>query len=178
MIDPATLRKLIDYDPDTGALTWKRRTAETNPDDKGRVRFNTRFAGKPALTTDSGRGYRYGRVFWVTYYSHRVAWAMHYGEWPQVIDHENGVRDDNRISNLRSGTYSDNARNAAMPNTNTSGHVGVYWHKQRSKWNARIKMDKKCLHLGLFTDKDDAIRARKAAEVKYGFHENHGRDAT
>ena len=177
MIDPATLRKLIDYDPDTGTLTWKRRTAETNPNDQGRRMFNTRFSGRPALDANMN-GYRRGRVFGIDYSAHRVAWAIHYGEWPNVIDHINRVKSDNRILNLRSVTHSENLKNASMRKDNTSGHVGVYWREPGKNWLASIFDGSKVVHLGLFLKKDDAIRARKAAEVKYGFHENHGRDAT
>tara|TARA_R110000787_G_scaffold257554_1_gene362724 strand:- start:18 stop:554 length:537 start_codon:yes stop_codon:yes gene_type:complete len=178
MIDPATLRKLLDYDPDTGALTWKRRTAELHPNDGSRKRFNSKFSNGPAFYTDTGNGYLQGSVFNIIYKTHRVAWALHYGEWPNVIDHINRVKSDNRISNLRSVTHSENLRNASMPSTNTSGHVGVFWLKNRSKWRAYIKINQKQINLGVFPDKDDAIKARKVAEAKYGFHENHGRDAT
>ena len=177
MTDPKMLRKLLNYNPETGELTWKERTADMFATDGQMIGWNARYAGKPALTADTGRGYRQGGILGIRYRAHRVAWAMHYGEWPQVIDHENGVKDDNRIVNLRSVTQSENMRNAAMYDTNTSGHVGVYWNKGGSKWVSYISQNSKLVYLGSFTKKDDAIAARKAAEKKYGYHPTHGRVA-
>ena len=53
--------------------------------------------------------------------------------------------------------------------------MGVYWHVGAGKWQAQIKVKHGLKYLGIFTEKSDAIAARKAAEAKYGFHENHGR---
>ena len=91
------------------------------------------------------------------------------------IDHENGDRSDNRIANLRDVPPSENMRNVKRHITNTSGHVGVFWYKPRNKWVARITVNYTLHHLGYFTDIADAIAARKAAEIFYGFHKNHGR---
>tara|TARA_R110000787_G_scaffold7136_2_gene24560 strand:- start:57 stop:593 length:537 start_codon:yes stop_codon:yes gene_type:complete len=178
MIDPATLRKLIDYDPDTGTLTWKRRTADVHPNDAARKTFNSRFSGKLALAANNGSGYRAGTVFGTTQKAHRVAWAIHYGEWPNEIDHINGVTSDNRISNLRDVTHQENIRNAAVYGTNTSGHHGVRWRADAGKWVANIRTNSKQVHLGYFSDKAEAIAARKAAETEHGYHKNHGRNAT
>jgi hypothetical protein len=175
MTDPKTLRILLDYNPETGALTWKNRTSNMFVTEAHATRWNTRYAGKRALTADNGRGYRKGKILGVAYRAHRVAWAMYYGKWPQIIDHENGVKDDNRIVNLRSVTNSVNLKNAAMYGTNTSGHVGVYWNKDSCKWVSQIGHNSKLVYLGRFKNKSDAINARKAAEVEYGYHPTHGR---
>lgn len=82
----------------------------------------------------------------------------------KVIDHINHNTLDNRKSNLRVCTTFENNKNNK---SNTSGHVGVYWHKQRKKWCARIKVGKKCLHLGLFSNINDAIKIRIESEKKY-----------
>ncbi len=66
--------------------------------------------------------------------------------------------------------------NKCIPSHNTSGVMGVYWVKRLSRWEARISIDNKEIPLGTHAHKSDAIAARKAAEVKYGFHPNHGRD--
>ena len=66
-------------------------------------------------------------------------------------------------------------RNAKLSSSNTSGTVGISWYHINGKWAAYIRVNYKKIHLGYYTNKDDAIKARKAAEVKYGFHENHGR---
>ena len=101
---------------------------------------------------------------------------MHHGAWPKKgIDHINGITDDNRISNLRDVSQSDNMRNMTTPCRNTSGRIGVYWFARDCKWQAQIRADGKTKHLGYFDDINDAIAARKAAEIEYGYHENHGR---
>jgi hypothetical protein len=78
---------------------------------------------------------------------------MHYGEQPpHVIDHANGDPHDNRISNLRCATFSQNTANSRLRKNTTSRFKGVLWNKQCKKWQARIKHHGKVLHLGLFTD--------------------------
>lgn len=83
-------------------------------------------------------------------------------------DHANGDRLDNRRENLRSCTISQNRMNSRiMSKYNTSGYRGVYWHKQHGKWNARIQVNKKGIHLGLFTDKIEAAKAYDIAAVEH-----------
>jgi len=180
---PETLRKLLRYEPDTGNLFWRVRTPDMFTDGKYSAdrtcrSFNTQFAGREALTANLG-GYRQGRIFDRPVLAHRVIWCMVKGEWPpDQIDHINGVRHDNRLSNLRSVTSQENARNKALPCNNTSGVCGVRWYDSRGKWIAEIYYNNKQFHLGWFTEKADAIAARAAAEIKYGFHTNHGREAS
>ena len=175
-----TLRVLLSCDPVAGTLTWRHRPleyfAETEYPESQCARWNTRYAGKEACTVVLSSGYRQTSILLRKYYAHRVIWAMATGAWPpDQIDHINGVRTDNRIENLRAVTRSENMRNAAMPCTNTSGTMGVSWHKASGKWRATIKANGKCTHLGLFDDKDKAVAVRAAADIEYGYHENHGR---
>lgn len=74
---------------------------------------------------------------------------------------------DNRMSNLRCATKSEQCQNRVAPKSNTSGIIGVSWSKLHKKWKAHIGVDHKTIHLGLFTNKSDAIRARLEAEKKY-----------
>lgn len=85
------------------------------------------------------------------------------------IDHKNGElsRFDNRKSNLRIATRSQNQMNKGKQKNNTSGVVGVGWHKASDKWAAYIAINKKQIHLGLFDKFEDAVKARKEAEDKY-----------
>ena len=102
---------------------------------------------------------------------------MHYEKRPDLsldIDHINGVKTDNRINNLRLVTRSINLQNASMRCHNTSGFNGVSWHKSTKKWRAQIRVDGKSIHLGVFSNKKDAIAARIKANIKYGFSERHG----
>ena len=130
-------------------------------------------AGEIAGTLHHSRGlevYLGGKKHFV----HRLIFLMHNGRWPvDQIDHINGIRGDNRIENLREVDHSENMKNIATPITNTSGVMGVV--RNNGKWQAQIRTGKTHKYLGIFADINDAIRVRKAAEIEYGFHENHGR---
>jgi hypothetical protein len=89
-------------------------------------------------------------------------------------DHINHIRDDNRLENLRAVDQYENSKNQTLKKTNKSGVVGVSWKKQRNKWTANIQVNKKQYYLGMFLNKEEAITARQDANIKYGFHENHG----
>ena len=133
------------YDCSTGLFVWKYRPDMSNS-------WNARFAGKQALNIDSD-GYKSGRINYRIYQAHRVAWLIHYGEWPDgQVDHINMVRSDNRIDNLRLATRSENAMNRGKQNDNTSGYKGVSWHKSSGKWQAKIKKNGKCIYLGTYHD--------------------------
>ena len=171
------LWELLECDPNTGTLTWKPRDASWFKTDNAFKTWNVRFAGKEALIGRNGQGYKCGIIMGRRLKAHRVIFAMMSGRWPtDQIDHINGIRDDNRISNLRDVSKQENMRNACLPSHNTSGCVGVHWFGRTKKWHATIKVSSKQIHLGYFTRQTDAISARKAAEKKYGFHPNHGRD--
>ena len=179
---PELLRKLLRYEPDTGKLFWQERTPDVFTVTPGRASdlkckmWNTRWAGKEAFTADKGNGYKHGRIFGENYYTHRVIFAIVNGHWPRdCIDHINGDMADNRICNLRAATRSENARNQKMYSTNTSGVVGVVWDKSIGKWAPQIQAGGCNIKLGYFADKSEAIAVRKAAEIEFGYHANHGR---
>ena len=170
------LRKLLRYDPETGKLFWRERPDVGSFKTKRAFKiWNARFSGKQAFTANHNSGYKQGTILGRVFLAHRVVWCMVHGEWPvDQVDHINRGRCDNRIVNLRAVDNQENMRNSKMPKTNTSGMVGVGWDKARSKWAAQIMVDKKKVNLGLFSNKDDAILARVAANCKYGFHSGHG----
>ena len=127
-------------------------------------------------------GYKVGAIsgFKGTYRTHIVIWAMHNGRWPldgMEIDHINHNATDNRIENLREVSRIEQCRNMTMNRTNTSGHAGVSYRKDKLKWRAYIMEDNKQINLGHFYKLEDAIAARKKAEVEMGFHPNHGKAA-
>jgi hypothetical protein len=137
--------------------------------------WNDRFAGKEAFSKLNS-GYLQSHILGSRYLAHRVVWLLHYGKWPTGhLDHINGIRSDNRAVNLREVSYAENSKNHRPHKTNTSGVMGVVWHKRDKKWQAGIMVSGKTIHLGQFTEKADAVSARKQAEKDYGFHENHGR---
>lgn len=129
--------------------------------------WNSRCAGKEACTTDR-KGYRFGPILGVLMLAHRVAWALHYGEWPaEDIDHINQVKSDNRIINLRLATDSQNLRNIPMFSSNTSGYKGVSRAGASGKWVARISTGTEYKHLGTFATKELAAAAYISAAKYY-----------
>lgn len=176
-IDPELLKSLLHYDPETGFLFWKHRPRHLFKADGDMKKWNTKYAGKRALNAVHSEGYLYGPIFAKQHRAHRVAWAISYGEWPDNIDHINRVRTDNRLSNLRNVSLAENNRNLPMRKNNTSGVTGVSWSNLHNRWVAQICVDKRVTYLGLFDTIEEAAAARAAANVKYGFHENHGREA-
>lgn len=175
------LQRLIAYDAEAGALMWLPRSSDDFPDARhGKARaaavWNARYAGKDALNNRGKNGYLYGYVTGQMHLRHRVAWAIHHGEWPNgFIDHINGDRTDNRILNLRVVTAAENQRNRRLLDANTSGVQGVGWSKACGKWRAYISDRNKRLHLGVFDQFEQAVEARKQAETRLNYHENHGR---
>ena len=172
------LRQVLSYNPETGVLTWKRRSDASFLPRDGRTpshianAWNAAFCGREAFTSAAKNRYLRGAVNGITLYAHRVAWAIYYGEWPEFdIDHINGIRGDNRIANLRSVTRRENMKNRSVSSNNTSGVMGVSYSRRHKLWCASIGEG----HLGWFRDKGDAISARKMAEVRFNYHENHGR---
>ena len=111
------------------------------------------------------------------YRAHRIVWEMFNGELKQdqSIDHINGNRKDNRIENLRVANHSDNMRNRKVGVNAASGVLGVAWHKPGSKWVVHISKNGKWSHVGYFEDFEDAVKARKQAELEFNYHENHGK---
>lgn len=88
------------------------------------------------------------------------------------VDHKkhpprNEHKKDNRKLNLDIVTTSQNNMNVSLRIDNKSGVAGVFWNKDRQKWQAQIRVNKQLVYLGLFINKEDAIKARKDAEIKY-----------
>ena len=154
----AELHDMLTYDANTGILRWK------NPTNPRRVKAGD-IAGCVSHT-EKGRvllGLR-GKL----HKAHRIAWAMHYGKWPKdQIDHINECPSDNRICNLREANKSENMRNITRIRSNTSGHKGVAFYKDR--WVARIKLHGKDIYIGRYEKLEDAILAyQKASPMVHG----------
>ncbi|WP_338633059.1 HNH endonuclease [Afipia carboxidovorans] len=159
-ISISELRTRIAFDPATGILTWR-----FNP--AGRAQWNGRFAGKRASNVSS-HGYVRVNFKRRLLYGHRVAWAIFYGEWPVLeIDHINGCGTDNRISNLRLATRTQNVRNIRRSSANKSGYKGVCLFRQTGRWAAAISVNNKTIHLGFFSTKEAAYEAYCTASQKY-----------
>jgi len=175
------LRQLLRYDPETGRLFWRERplamfrdssygATATRSAEWSAKKWNSRHAGKEAFTADDGGGYRRGQIFGGLHRGHRVIWAVHFGVWPEhEIDHINGDKSDNRISNLRAATSSENAWNKSAYVNNTSGFKGVAWNEKAGKWAANIKVFGVQKHIGYFDTPDEAHKAYcSAAAADHG----------
>jgi hypothetical protein len=177
---PEILRKILRYDPVTGKLFWRRRPVEMFADGARPAKslcaaWNGLHAGKEAFTSSNAEGYKRSSIFGSVFQAQRVAWSIYYGERPRgEIDHENGVKSDNRIENLRDVTHRENGRNQKRKSNNVSGATGVYWHKRDERWVAYINGNRGREYLGYFTDKTAAIAARESAKKRLGYHINHG----
>lgn len=167
MITQEEVRRLFHYDPDTGVLTWR------GPPN------NRIKAGAEAgcIKTDlSGKKYRYVTVNRKGYRVHRLIWLYVRGYFPEEVDHQDGNGIHNEWLNLRETDRKGNSRNLRKCSVNKSGHTGVDWHKLHKKWHAGIRVNSVRKHLGYFDDINEAIKARKQAEIEHGFHANHGQE--
>lgn len=135
--------------------------------------WNSRWAGKQAFIQVAADGYLSGTITARVLLAHRIAWAIYHGEEPdRTIDHINGDRADNRICNLRLVPMVENARNLSLRKDNKYGHMGIWKRPEGGSrpWRACIKVNYRQITLGYFATKEEAIAARKAAELNYGFH--------
>lgn len=138
--------------------------------------WDTRYAGKECFNINC-HGYLVGTLDKVRLLKHRVLVAMSIGDWPDEVDHINGLKSDNRSENLRAVTRTVNSKNLPISARNTSGVTGVTWHKNDNRWCANIHHMGKYIYLGGYKNFEDAVKVRKEAEIKYGYHQNHGRDS-
>lgn len=144
------LQSLLSYDPETGCFRW---LAPRPYCSTGKLAGGLTSYGYIRISVD-GRPYQ----------AHRLAWFYVHGRWPSnEIDHVNGVRSDNRLTNLREATPSQNQANKRIRKDNTSGVKGVTWDKSRGKWLASIHINGKRLGLGRHQTLEQAARAYEAA---------------
>lgn len=178
-ISQKTVRSLLDYNPETGILKWKKRNLSLFPTKRHALTWNTKNVGKRAgsISINKKTGYKHRKIaiFGKRYIEHRIIWLIMKGHpVPDEIDHINQDATDNRWSNMRASNHSLNGRNSTKKSTNTSGITGVYWHKRAGKWLAYCTLDGKYNYLGLHADIKDAERAVKQFRKDNGFYDAHG----
>ena len=161
MLTQKRLKQVLNYNKNTGIFTCN----------AGRIRVKE---GKVAGTL-ANTGYICIRIDKRLYSAHRLAFLYMTGSFPiEQVDHISHDRTDNRWANLRQVSRKENQRNLKMRVDNKSGFTGVHWYKPYNKWVAKVKVSGKAEHLGYFKDINKAIEVRKKANLKYGFHLNHG----
>jgi hypothetical protein len=101
------------------------------------------------------------------YLAHRLIFMMHHGYLPEIVDHIDGNRLNNRIENLREATQSQNCQNQKIPTNNTSGYKNVRWNARKKKWFVNIRVNKKDIHIGYFADIELADLVAQEARNKY-----------
>jgi hypothetical protein len=151
------VKHYFSYDPETGIFIRKIANAK-------RSKIGEVAGGKDE------KGYIRIRVGGKKFRAHTLAWIYMYGEIPAQIDHINGVKDDNRIFNLRLTDNFINSQNKHNPQkSNTSGYLGVHFAKASKLFRARISHKGKSICLGLYDDPKVAHEAYLKAKRK--FHE-------
>lgn len=152
MISQAQLKEVLEYNPDTGVFTWIKV-------------IGTRKVGDVAGTERNG--YIAIGINRKLYKAHRLAYLYMTGNFPEnFIDHINRIKDDNRWTNLRDATNSQNHANQVKPKNNTSGYRGVCWHKQDKKWRAKIVHMNKSIYLGSYNTPQEASEAYKKKAIE------------
>jgi len=176
-IDQETLKDLVKYNPETGVFIWRHRNKKHIDCPRVLKAWNTKSAGHEAGRIDQ-KGYMRIMVGGHATRAHRLAFLYMTGKYPSgQVDHINGAKDDNRWGNLRDVRPIENQRNMKIRTDNTSGVMGVRWHAECRQWVAYITIGGRQQYLGIFADWFDAACARKSAEARHGFHQNHGRRA-
>lgn len=169
------LLECFNYDSETGKLFWKKRPLKHFKNQHYTDCWNTRFANTEALTSLVG-GYKHGTLNGKRVRTHRVIYKLITGDDPDVIDHSFGDTQDNRFENITNGSQQDNMKNCVKRCDNSSGVTGVSWSGDRQKWVAMISDNGKYKSLGRFATFEEAVTARKQAEIELKYHPNHGRD--
>lgn len=166
MITQDSLKEALSYCPRTGIFT---RVVGAGNVKKGSI------AGG-----DDGNGYVKIRLYGRRYRAHRLAWLYVHGKFPEgEIDHINGIRDDNRIENLRDVSAEENMKNKRVQKNNTSGHRGITKRGGHIVAYLWVGKNVKSKHFRMWGDEERAVAQAIAwRDEQYrvnGYHENHGR---
>jgi hypothetical protein len=159
------LKTLFTYNAETGEFTYKKRTPSEGRGASETQRWNSRYSCKVAGFLFK-EGYLGISIYGKQKLLHRMAFLYCHGYLPEVVDHKDQDVTNNRISNLRPATKSQNAMNAKTISTNSSGYKGVGFHKKTGKWRGRVMLDKKEYHVGLFETAEEAAEAANAKRAE------------
>lgn len=145
MITQSRLKEVLLYNPTDGVFVWL--------ESRGRVSKGSIAGAKHK------EGYIRIRIDGVEYLAHRLAWLYMKGVLPDcLIDHKNGVRDDNRWCNIRVATEQQNMHNASIGKRNSTGIKGLCLDKRIQKWYGQVMKNGKSHTTKYCTDRDEAVR--------------------
>ena len=164
MITFKTAMEFFRYEPSSGKLFWKKAS-------RNKVKV-----GAEVGSIKKDTGYRGFQLHGENLYVHRVIMLIITGGYDEKlqVDHIDHDRLNNRPENLRLVSQHENLKNVSKKALNTSGIVGVSYITRDRRWVAKIYIDKKNTNLGYFKTLEEAAAVRKEAEIKYGYHSNHG----
>lgn len=141
MLTQEYLKTILEYDSNTGIFTWVYSKGNKKNGDKAGTKTYDNYL---AISLNRKK-----------YQAHRLAWLYVYGTWPSnQIDHINGIRDDNRIENLRDVTFRENCLNKKMHRNGKL--VGSHFIKHMGKWQARIRVNGREVCLGYYSTETES----------------------
>lgn len=146
--------EFLRYEPETGRLVWIKKASDKT------------MIGKRAGWQRSPGGYRQVGFKGQILYEHRLIWLLVTGRFPACqVDHINGIKDDNRLENLREASSSQNIVNIGAKRDNKSGAKNVHWCRTKQRWVAKVKLNGRTKHAGEFRDYEQAVEAAAAARA-------------
>jgi len=154
-LQQSDIKEYLSYDSETGLFTWIKS-------------YRNQHIGKKVGSYDKD-GYLQIKFKRKAYRAHRLAWMYVYGKFPDSqLDHIDGVRDNNAISNLREVTFSENSQNQRNSHSDsTYGMLGIDYNKSKKRFRARIMIQGKRITLGGFSTAEQAFEAYLEAKQKY-----------
>lgn len=139
---------------ENGKLFWKKKCARNV------------VAGRRVGCLDTAVGYRSIHFRKRNYREHHIIYLLCTGIFPKSLDHINGIRDDNRIENLRELSQEFNSKNRGLNKNSTTGHTGVY-KNIRGDWYVQVRINGKSKTIGTYSDFELACLVADEARSKY-----------
>lgn len=173
-MDIEALREAIEYDPQTGVCSWKRRPTHHFKNERAAKVWNAQHSGKKVgyiHRRAGGKAYLKFTIFNRSEFVHRAIVMLVFGFVPDEVDHQDGNGTNNKLDNLRPTDRLGNSKNVRQ-RAGRSLPVGIVF--RFGKYEARIQSAGSIHYLGRFERLKDATHARSVANGKFGFHSNHG----